>query len=98
MDKLYRIHPRDNVFVVRHPIAAGEGFVVEGRVIHAAAALQFGHKVAAKAIGKGERVVKFGIPIGSATKPIEPGDHVHLHNLASDYITTYTLYDSTPAT
>jgi hypothetical protein len=29
--------------------------------------------------------------IGSATAPIRRGEHVHLHNLASDYIATYTL-------
>jgi hypothetical protein len=31
-------------------------------------------------------VIKFGVPIGSATVPIEAGRHVHVHNIKSDYI------------
>ena len=33
------------------------------------------------------------MPIGSATRDIEPGEHVHLHNMKSDYLPTYTLED-----
>ena len=40
-----------------------------------------GHKVALRAIAAGERVVKYGFPIGVATKPIAPGEWVHVHNL-----------------
>jgi hypothetical protein len=52
---------------------------------------KLGHKVASCAIPLGKQVIKFGIPIGSATEDIDLGDHVHLHNLKSDYIPTYTL-------
>ena len=30
-------------------------------------------------------------PLGVATADIEPGDYVHIHNVTSDYIPTYTL-------
>jgi altronate dehydratase small subunit len=43
-----------------------------------------GHKVALKDFIVGEAVVKFGVRIGHATKPIARGAWVHLHNLASD--------------
>jgi hypothetical protein len=43
-----------------------------------------GHKVALRDVGAGEAVVKFGVRIGHATKPIKRGAWVHLHNLASD--------------
>jgi len=33
------------------------------------------------------------VPIGSATRAIKAGEHVHLHNMKSDYIPTYTLED-----
>jgi len=46
-------------------------------------AVPFGHKVAVRAIAKGERVVKYGAPIGEASAAIEAGDHVHVHNLRS---------------
>jgi hypothetical protein len=31
------------------------------------------------------------VPIGSATQDIAVGEHVHLHNMKSDYIQTFTL-------
>ncbi len=49
-----------------------------------------GHKVAVAAIAPGEKVYKYGCPIGSATCPIEVGRHVHVHNLKSDYFPTFT--------
>lgn len=43
-----------------------------------------GHKVALRDIAANEAVVKYGVRIGHATKPIARGAWVHLHNLASD--------------
>ena len=42
-------------------------------------------------IAAGEKVLKYGAPIGSATRDIGQGEHVHLHNMRSDYLPTYTL-------
>jgi hypothetical protein len=39
-----------------------------------------------QAIAQGEKVLKYGLPIGSATRDIEAGEHVHVQNLKSDYI------------
>ena len=36
-----------------------------------------GHKYALRALAVGEDVVKYGMPIGHATAPIAPGEHVH---------------------
>jgi altronate dehydratase len=41
-----------------------------------------GHKVAVHAIAAGAHVRKYGQVIGAATRPIEAGEHVHVHNLA----------------
>ena len=43
-----------------------------------------GHKYARRPIKSGENVVKYGMPIGHATRDIEPGEHVHVHNLATN--------------
>ena len=43
-----------------------------------------GHKYALRAIGAGENVIKYGMPIGHATAAIAPGEHVHTHNLATN--------------
>ena len=43
--------------------------------------LENGHKYAARDIKSGERIVKYGFPIGIATEDIREGEHVHSHNL-----------------
>ena len=35
---------------------------------------------------EGERIVKYGAPIGVASRAIDPGEYVHTHNMASDYL------------
>jgi len=40
-----------------------------------------GHKMATRAIKGGEAVRKLGQIIGVATKPIAPGQHIHVHNV-----------------
>ena len=53
--------------------------------------LGLGHKIALKNIIQGEQIIKYGVPIGSALQDIKTGQHIHLHNMKSDYIPTYTL-------
>lgn len=57
-----------------------------------------GHKYARRAIARGENVVKYGMPIGHATCDIAPGEHVHVHNLATNLgeVLEYS-YDPDPA-
>ncbi len=43
-----------------------------------------GHKIALKDIKAGEHIIKYGYPIGAATKNISCGEHVHTHNLSSE--------------
>ena len=86
-----RINPADNVLVVKNNIVAGDEEQLGDIKITFVKPLAFGHKIAAKNISKGEKVIKFGVPIGSATEDISIGSHVHLHNLKSDYLSTYTL-------
>lgn len=53
-----------------------------GRIV-ALADLPFGHKVAVLSIRAGESVIKYGQSIGRATRDINIGDHVHIHNVES---------------
>lgn len=89
--RLLLLAPGDSVFVLRGQIAAGEEIAVEGQRVRVPVALGLGHKIARRAMAPGEKVVKYGAPIGSATAAIAPGDHVHLHNLKSDYTATVSL-------
>jgi altronate hydrolase len=71
-----RLDVADNVIVAIEPILPGavaEGVTALGRVPK-------GHKMAARAIGDGEAIVKFGQVIGFAKCAIRAGEHVHEHN------------------
>jgi altronate dehydratase small subunit len=88
--RLLRLSPRDNVLVATATIEVGEKILVCGKSIHASVKLPLGHKVAARDIAPGEKIIKYGVPIGSTTLPISAGEHVHTHNMKSDYLPTYT--------
>ncbi len=89
--RLMLLSPGDTVYVLRGQIAAEETVMVNGQVVIFAQALGLGHKIARRAVAVGEQVIKYGAPIGRASHAIAPGDHVHLHNLVSDYTPTYAL-------
>jgi hypothetical protein len=89
--RLMLLAPGDSVYVLRDQIAAGETILVQGREVAIPGALGLGHKIARAALAPGDKVLKYGAPIGSATRSITPGDHVHTHNLKSDYTATHTL-------
>lgn len=89
--RLIRLDPRDNVAVVRRRLEAGLPLRVAGRTTTPDRDIPLGHKVACKPIQPGEKVLKYGAPIGSAVAAIQPGDHVHVHNMKSDYTATHTL-------
>ena len=46
--------------------------------------LKDGHKYATRDILLGENVIKYGNPIGHATKSIKKGEHVHTHNMKTN--------------
>ena len=87
---LLLLHPSDNVFVARRSLSANELVVMEGTEFQVRAAIPIGHKVARYNLQPGARVLKYGAPIGSATQHIAPGEHVHLHNMKSDYLAPHT--------
>ena len=43
-----------------------------------------GHKIALEDIKKGADIIKYGYPIGHATQDIKRGEHVHIHNIATN--------------
>jgi hypothetical protein len=85
-EKVHKIHPDDNVAVILLPVAEGESLVLQGEIIEVLDNITFGHKIALRHIRTGAKIVKYGLPIGSATCRIRPGEHVHTHNLKSDYL------------
>ena len=86
--RLLCLHPADNVLTVIAALEPGAQIRVGTEVVTVTARLPIGHKVAARAIAAGEKITKYGAPIGSATAPIAAGEHVHTHNVQSDYLPT----------
>ena len=95
-DRLLRLHPNDNVAVARCDLAVGESVTIGGEPVSISTPVPTGHKLAIRPIAAHQKVLKYGAPIGSAIHDIKPGDYVHPHNLASDYLPTYARDGSNP--
>ena len=78
------LRPQDNVAIVTKPIAAGTVVEHQGERMTVPSRVGMGHKVALLPIKKGAAVYKYGQIIGFASKDIEPGDWVHVHNVSAD--------------
>ncbi len=84
-----RLSPGDNVGVVIRAVSPGELLIFDGGTATAIDSIPYGHKVAICPIKCGEKVLKYAAPIGSAVRDISVGEHVHVHNIKSDYLPTY---------
>ncbi len=81
------LHERDDV-------ATALDELTRGQVVHAMLGdaqyevtlledIPFAHKLALRDIAEGEEVLKYGMPIGRALRPIRQGEWVHVHNCRS---------------
>lgn len=92
-----RISPADNVAVCCRRIDAGETIAVDGITLTLHETVDLGHKIALADLKAGDGIIKYGMPIGSATRDIPGGGWVHIHNMQSDYIPAH-LRDATGTT
>ena len=88
-----KLSNNDNVLVLTVDIEAGGTLTYNGVNYKMIEPILLGHKIAAKNIKSGEKIIKFNMAIGSATQDIKEGDHVHLHNIKSDFIATHSRED-----
>ncbi len=93
--RLLCLHPADNVLTVIATLEAGARIWMGETEVVVPARLPIGHKVAARDIRAGEKIVKYGAPIGSASRDIAVGEHAHTHNVQSDYLPTFLREDQT---
>lgn len=77
MKRFVVINNLDNVMVALEDFNAND-IIFNVKVLEDVKA---GHKVAIKDIKKGDNIIKYGSPIGAATKDIKAGEHVHTHNV-----------------
>ncbi len=83
------LNAADGIAIARATLLPGTA-VAEGVV--ALDRIPAGHKVAVRAHAAGEPVLKFGQIIGFASEAIEPGRHVHVHNLGmGDFARDYAF-------
>ncbi len=76
-DTFIRITDNDNVAVALSPLEKGS----EVLGVTLVQDIPAGHKVALMNIAEGEKIIKYGYPIGSASRAIEAGEQVHTHNI-----------------
>src|SRR5437763_10149550 len=76
-----RLHPDDDVAIARLPLAPGLNLELPDGAIAVRQSIPAGHKVALVARREGDPIHRYGQVIGFATGIIEPGEHVHTHNL-----------------
>ncbi len=78
--KIHQIAETDSVAIALQAVRAGDevrpGLIASDNV-------PAGHKIALCDITKGEKVLKYGCPIGVAATDIKAGQHVHSHNLVT---------------
>lgn len=88
--RLLLLNASDNVLVITATIFSGEEVLAEGKPVRFSKTIEVGHKVARVDISPFAKIIKYGAPIGSSIAAIPFGEHVHSHNMKSDYIPSHT--------
>ena len=76
---LMRLHAEDNVLIALSDIRPGDQ--PGGLPVAARDKAGPGHKIAPSDISDGTHILRYGQTIGVATRDIEAGEHVHVHNM-----------------
>jgi altronate hydrolase len=79
-----KLRPDDNVAVATRNLSAGTELKLDGSTMALPTRIGLGHKIALAPIRQGEAVRKYGQIIGFASRDIERGEHVHVHNVSAD--------------
>src|SRR5438874_2147520 len=83
MSELFRIHPNDNVAVATVALESGASVQIGQSQVTLRNDVMAGHKVALVDLPAGASVIKYGFPIGKLTAPVQAGEWIHSHNLAT---------------
>jgi hypothetical protein len=88
MADAFQIHAADNVATLLSDAEPGP-VALRGAAslasVTASEPVALGHKIAVHPIAAGEKVIKFGVPVGIAAAAIAEGAWVHLHNCTSRF-------------
>lgn len=84
------LHPNDNILVCVKQLKAGDEILIDNETIFLSTDIAVGHKIARRNLLPGDKVYRYGAPIGSMIQEAAKGEHVHMHNMKSDYIPSHT--------
>jgi len=88
--RLILLSPEDNCLIAGARLDAGTQLDIEGERVTLARTIELGHKLARRDLAKDDKVLRYGAVIGHVTEDVRRGEHLHTHNLESDYLPTYT--------
>jgi len=88
--RLILLSPEDNCLIAGARLDAGTQLDIEGERVTLAHTIELGHKLARRDLAKDDKVLRYGAVIGHVTEDVRRGEHLHTHNLESDYLPTYT--------
>ena len=79
-----KLHEKDNVAIALVDLQPEQELVIDGKRVILKELIKRGHKFTLTNIEEKQDVIKYGFPIGHATKKIEMGNHVHTHNIKTN--------------
>lgn len=82
--KFIKINPIDSVVVCLVPMQKDEVICIDGKEIAIKQDTPAGHKILIEDKGEGENIIKYGYPIGKATKDLKAGEWVNENNLKTN--------------
>ena len=88
MRKVLVLNPADNIAICLEDMPAGTVVDQDNLKLTITQKIPRGHKVASRAVTKGDGIIKYGERMGHATKDISLGEHVHTHNVLGDRLST----------
>jgi altronate hydrolase len=88
MRKVLVLNPADNIAICLEDTPAGTVIDQDNLKLTITQKIPRGHKVASRAVTKGDGIIKYGERMGHATKDISVGEHVHTHNVLGDRLST----------
>jgi altronate hydrolase len=78
------LRPEDNVAIAARNLPAELEVQANGGTLQLGQRIGLGHKLALRAIKKGDAIYKYGQIIGFARETIPAGAHVHVHNVSAE--------------
>ena len=88
MRKILILDPRDNIAVCLVDLNQGDVIDQDDIAIKVLNKIPRGHKIASRPIAKNDGIIKYGERMGHAVAPIAVGEHVHVHNILGDRLSS----------